>query len=38
MEGSQITRHMGRPRITIRESIKKDRKINELKKDMVFFF
>jgi len=36
MEGCQITRGRGRPRKTIRETIKKDLKINELEKDMVF--
>jgi len=36
MEGSQITRGRGRPRKTIRETIKKDLEINGLEKDMVF--
>jgi len=36
MEGSQITRGRGRPRKTTRETIRKDREINELEKDMVF--
>jgi hypothetical protein len=36
MEMSQITRGRGRHRKTIRETIKKDLEINELKKDMVF--
>ena len=36
MEGSQITRCRGRPRKTIRETIKKDLEMNELEKDMVF--
>jgi hypothetical protein len=35
MEGGQITRGRGRPRKTIRETIKKDLEINELEKDMV---
>jgi len=34
--GSQITRGRGRPRKTIRETIKKGLEINELEKDMVF--
>ena len=33
-DGSQITRGRGRPRKTIRETIKKDLEINELEKDM----
>jgi len=36
MEGSQITIGRGKPRKTIRETIKKDLEINELEKDMVF--
>jgi len=36
MEGSQITRGRGRPRKTIRETIRKDLVIIELEKDMVF--
>ena len=36
MEGSQITRGRGRPRKTMRETIRKDLEINELEKDMVF--
>jgi len=36
MEGRQITRGRGRPRKTIRETIKKDLEINELEKDMGF--
>jgi len=36
IEGSQITRGRGRPRKTIRETIKKDLEINELEKDMLF--
>ena len=36
IEGSQITRGRGRPRKTIRETIRKDLEINELEKDMVF--
>jgi len=36
MEKSQITRGRGRPRKTIRETIRKDLEMNELEKDMVF--
>jgi len=36
IEGSQITRGRGRPKRTIRETIKKDLEINELEKDKVF--
>jgi len=36
MEGSQIIGGSGRPRKTVRETIKKDLEINELEKDMVF--
>jgi len=36
MEGSQITRGRGRPRKTIRETIKKDLDVNELERNMVF--
>ena len=36
MAGSQITRSRGRPRKTIRETIKKDLEINELVNNMVF--
>jgi hypothetical protein len=35
MEGSQITRGRGRPRKTIRETIKKDLETNELDRNMV---
>jgi len=36
MEDSQITRGKGRPRKTIRETIKKDLEINELERNMVY--
>ena len=36
MEESQITRGRGRPRKTIRETIMKDREINELEKNIIF--
>jgi len=36
MEGRLITRGRGRPRKTIRETIKKDLEINEREKGMVF--
>jgi len=37
MEGSQITRGSGRPRKTIRKTIRKDLEINESEKDVVFY-
>jgi hypothetical protein len=36
MEGSQITRGRGRPRKTIRETIKRDLEINELDRNMAY--
>jgi len=36
MKGSQITRGRGRPGKSIRDAIRKDLEINELKKDMTF--
>jgi hypothetical protein len=36
IERSQVTRVRGRPRKTIRETIRKGLEINELEKDMVF--
>jgi hypothetical protein len=36
MEGSQIDRGRGRPRKTVRETIKKDLEINELYRNIVF--
>ena len=36
MEGSQITRDKGRPKKTARETIKKNREINELDQNMVY--
>jgi len=36
MDDSQITRGRGRPRKTIRESIKKDLEINDLERNMVY--
>jgi len=36
MEGSQITRGRGRPRKTIRETIRKNLEINELDGNMVY--
>lgn len=36
MEDSQITRGKGRPRKTIRETIRKDLEINELDQNMVY--
>jgi hypothetical protein len=36
MEDSQITRGRGRPRKTMRETIKKDLEINELDKDIIY--
>jgi len=35
MEGISITRCRGRPRKTIRETIKKDLEVNELDRNMV---
>jgi hypothetical protein len=35
MESSQITKRRGRPRKTIRETIKKDLDVNELDRNMV---
>jgi len=36
MKDSQITRGRGRPRKTIRETIRKDLEINELDQNMVY--
>jgi len=36
MKDSQITRGKGRPRKTIRETIRKDLQINELDRNMVY--
>jgi len=36
MEDSQITRGKGRPRKTIRETIREDLEINELDQNMVY--
>jgi hypothetical protein len=36
MEGSQISRDEGRPRKTIRETIKKNLEINQLDRDMIY--
>jgi hypothetical protein len=36
MEGSRITRGVGRPRKTIRKTVRNDLEINELEKDMIF--
>jgi len=36
MKESHITRNIGRPRKTIRETDKKNLKINELEKNMIF--
>jgi hypothetical protein len=36
MEDSQITRGRGRPRKTIRETIRKDLEINDLDQNMVY--
>lgn len=36
MEGSQITRGVGRPRQTIRKTVKNDIEINEFEKGMIF--
>jgi hypothetical protein len=36
MQGSQITRGRGRPRKTVRETIKKGLEINELDRNMVY--
>jgi len=36
MEGSKITRDIGRPRKTIWETTKKDKEINEWDRDMVY--
>jgi len=36
MEDSRITRDRGRPRRTIRETIKKSLEINELDRNMVY--
>jgi len=36
MEGSQISRGQGKPRKTIKETVKKDLEINELDKDMIY--
>ena len=36
MDDSQITRGRGRPRKTIRETIKKDLEINELERNMIY--
>jgi len=36
MEGSQIIRGQGRPRKTLRETLKKDLEINELDRNMVY--
>jgi len=36
MQDSQVTRDIGRPRKTIRETIKKDLEMNELDQNMVY--
>jgi hypothetical protein len=36
MQGSQITRGRGRPRKTVRETIKKDLEISEFNRDMIY--